>query len=107
MDEGVARRSTVDLLAELAHEDVDGAVSMALASTPDPLHQLVPRHDAPPLEGELVQEPELRRRQLGACAVDVGLRVPPIDHELLELEELAAVGGLGADAAAGRRANPC
>ena len=48
---------------------------MSLPPTPEPLEQLVPRHDAALLERERVQEPELRRRQPGALAVNVRLHL--------------------------------
>ncbi len=80
----------VDLLAQLAHEHVDGAVAVRGAAAPDPLQELVAREDAALVECERVDEPELGRRQLGARAVHVGLHVARVEAELLDLDLLAA-----------------
>ena len=58
----------VDLVAQPADEDVDGAVAVALAPAPDLLQQLVARDDAAAVERELVEQPELGRRQARRCA---------------------------------------
>ena len=55
------RRAGVDLLAELADEDVDRAVTVGRAPAPDPLEQLVARQYAAGLERERVEESELGR----------------------------------------------
>ena len=60
------------------------------APAPDPLQELVARQNAPLVERERVDEPELGRRQLGARAVHVGLHVARIEAELLDLDLLAA-----------------
>ena len=67
--------AAVDLVAQLAHEDVDGPVAMALAPPPDLLQQLVARDDAAAGEREHVEEPELGRSQLRVLTVDVRLDV--------------------------------
>src|ERR1700722_7404538 len=90
LDERVARRDPVDLLAQAADEDVDGAVAVGLAPPPDLLQQLVPGDDAPAVEGEGVQELELRRRQAGVRAADEGLHLARVDPQLLDLDRLAA-----------------
>ena len=54
--------------------------------------------DAAAVEGKLVEEPELRRRQLGARAVDVRLHLARVDAQLLDLDRLAARRLLAADA---------
>src|SRR5712691_6099680 len=100
MNEKVPGRWTVDLVTELTHEDVDRAVAVALTPAPDPLHQLLARDDAALLERECVQQPEFRRRQPGALAVDVRLHVTRIDHQLLDLDPLAPVRRLGPNTAA-------
>ena len=46
---------------------------------PFSMKELVPRHNAAPVERELVQEPELGRRQIRALAVDVGLNLARVD----------------------------
>src|SRR2546421_8541110 len=90
LDERVPRRAAVDLLAHLADEDVDGAVAVRLAPAPDALQKLVARHDPPALQGERVQQPELRRREAGGVAVDVRLHLIRVDAELLDLDRLPA-----------------
>ena len=101
----MARRAPVDLLPQAADEDVDGAVAMRLAAAPELLEQLVAGDDAAAVERELVEEPELGRRQLGADAVDEGLHLARVDPELLDLDRLAARRLLAADRAAGRGAD--
>ena len=96
----------VDLLAQLAHEDVDRAVAVRRAPAPDPLEQLVAGEHAAHLERERVQQPELGRRQVGALVVDVGLHVLRVEPELLDHDLVAAAGILGARAAARRGADP-
>ena len=83
-------RSAVDLLAQLADEDVDGAVAVRGAPAPDPLEQLVAGEDPALVERERVDEPELGRRQLRARAVDVRLHVARVEPQLLDLDLLAA-----------------
>src|SRR3954469_21416425 len=46
LDEGVAWGAPVDLLAQAADEDVDGAVAAGLAAAPQLLEELVSRDDA-------------------------------------------------------------
>ena len=100
------RRLAVDLVAQLAHEDVDGAVAMALASAPELLEQLVAADDPAALEREGVQQPELGRRQVGALTVEVGLDVERVDAELLDLDRLASLLGLLAPTSTRRDAAP-
>ena len=99
------RRARLDLVAQLAHEDVHGAVAPGFPPAPDPLEQLVARDHAAALERQRVEEPELGRRQVDALAVHVGLDVERVDQELLDLDRLAALLGLGAHAPPGRRAH--
>ena len=105
VDEGVARRAPVHLLAELADEDVDGPVAMRRAASPDALEQLVTGEHAALLTGERVQEPELRRCQLGALPVDVRLDVVGVEAKLLDQDRVAAPGLGLADAAPRCRAH--
>ena len=86
------RRAAVDLLAQPSHEDVHGPVAPRLAPPPELLQQLVASHDPIAVERELVQEAELRRRQLAALAVDVRLHLARVDAQLLDLDRLAALG---------------
>src|SRR5581483_12453629 len=90
LDEGVTRRRLVDLLPQPPHEDVHGAVAVRLAPAPELLEQLVARCDASAIERELVEQPELRRGQLGAPAVDVGLHLAWVDAQFLDLDRLAS-----------------
>src|SRR5918999_2605340 len=98
LDEGVLRCATVDLLAQLADEDVDGAVAMPLAPAPELLEQLVPADNSAALEGEGVKNAELGRRQVGVLARDVGLHLARVDAQLLDLECLPLLGPLRARA---------
>src|SRR6478609_5459645 len=79
LDKGVRRRLPVDLLAQPPNEDVDGAVAMRFAATPDLLQKLIPRDDAATIEREGIEELELGRRQRRALAVDERLHLPRID----------------------------
>src|SRR5580765_7938180 len=91
-------RLAVDLVAQLADEDVDGAVAMTLPPAPELLQQLVAAHDPASLEREGVEQAELGRRQVGALTVEVGLDVERVDSELLDLDRLAALLALFASA---------
>ena len=105
LDERVARRDAVDLLAQPADEDVDGAVAVRLAPPPHLLQQLVARDDAAAVERERVEQLELGRRQLGAAAVDERLHLARVDAQLLDLDRLAAPLLGRAHAAPRRRAD--
>ena len=76
LDERVRGGDPVDLVAQAADEDVDGAVAMGLAAAPDRLQQLVAGGDAALAERELVEQPELRGGQVDVLAVDVRLAPP-------------------------------
>ena len=67
------RGAAVELLAQLAHADVDRAVAGAVGDVPDALLQLVAVEHAARLAREREQQPELRRRQLGVDALAVGV----------------------------------
>src|SRR6266487_5165619 len=75
---------------------------MRLAPAPHALQQLIASHDTASLQGQRVQEAELRRCQLGALAVYERLHFARVDPKLLELDRLAALRGLRADATAHR-----
>src|SRR5262249_60645760 len=75
LDERVLGGAAIHFVAQAADEDVDGPVAMRLAPTPQLLEQLVARDDATALECQLVQEAELRRRELRALAVHVRLHL--------------------------------
>ena len=96
-------RAGVDLLAQLADEDVDRAVAVRGAPAPDALQQLVAREHPALVERERVDEPELGRRQVGARPVDVGLDVARVEPQLLDVDLLAAARLLRARAAPGGR----
>ena len=55
--------AAVELLAQLAHEDVDGAIPVPVGHVPDALVQLVPTEHAAGVARELVQEAELGARE--------------------------------------------
>ena len=94
----------LELVPDLAHEDVHRAVPVREPAAPDLLEELVARDDPPLLQRERVEEAELGRRQLDALATDVGLDVERVDRQLLDLDWLAATLVLHADAATSRRA---
>src|SRR5262249_27377580 len=98
LDERVARRVAVDLLAEATHEHVDRSVTVCLAPSPHLLEQLVAGDDAAAVERERVQELELGRRQVGAAAVDERLHLARVDAKLFDLDRIAATLFRGPDA---------
>src|SRR5437764_15223209 len=61
VDERMRGSATVDLLAQLADENVDGSVPVRVPSSPQGLQQLVARHDAAALAREHVEQTKLRR----------------------------------------------
>ena len=102
----MSRCRPVDLLAQLPDEDVDRPVAMRRPAAPHALEELVACEDAAHLEGERVDEPELRRRQIGAPPVDVGLHVLRVEAELLDHEHLASTRVLRPGAAPRGGADP-
>src|SRR5437764_829526 len=62
--------------------------------------------EAPRPLREVVDEPKLGRGELGAGAVDVGLHLAWVDSQLLDLDGLASLLRLRADAAPGGRLHP-
>src|SRR5207237_646630 len=107
LDERVPRCAAVDLLAQAAHEDVDRPVAMRLAASPELLEQLVPGGDAAAVERELVEKAELGRGQAGGLAVDERLDLARVDHELLDLDRLAARRFVSPRPAPRRSADAC
>src|SRR5262245_47417475 len=105
LDERMARRPSVDLVAEAAHEDVDRPVAVRLPPAPDLLQQLVAGDHAAALQGELIEEPELRRRQLGALTVDERLYLARVDPQLLDVDGLTPWRVLAAGRPSRRRAH--
>src|SRR5262245_48434245 len=96
------RGSPVDLVPELAYEDVHRPVAVRRTPSPDALQQLVPRGDAATRQRQRVEETELRRRQFGAVPVQVRLDVGGVETELLDLHRVAGLRLLRPDAAARR-----
>src|SRR5207302_4069643 len=107
LDERVPWRAAVDLLAQTADEDVDGAVAVRLAPTPELLQQLVAREDPAAVERELVEQLELGRSQPAGVAVDVRLHLARVDPQLLDLDRLATLRLGWAHAAPRRRLYSC
>ena len=70
------RRSAVDLLAQLAHADVDRAVARAVGHVPDALLQLVAAHRPAAVLCEDVEQAEL-----GRCEAGVGARAAVVHEE--------------------------
>ncbi len=88
-------RPAIDLLAQLADEDVDGPVAVALAAAPQLLQQLVSADHAAALQRQRVEDAELGRSQPRALAVDVRLHLLGVDAQLLDLDRLAVLAALG------------
>src|SRR5437588_6864882 len=80
---------------------------MRLAPSPEFLQELVARDDAPPLERELVEQPELGRRQLRVLAVHERLHLARIDAKLLDLDRLAAWRVVPPRRSSRRGTHPC
>ena len=106
VNEDVRGCSSIDLVPQLPDEDVHRTITVPVAATPDPLHQLLARDHTAGLERKRMQQPELGGRQLGAAPVDVRLHVARVDQELLDLDRLAPVRRLGADTPTHRCAHP-
>src|SRR5439155_4318478 len=102
LDERMAGRAAVDLVAQSTHEDVDGAVAVRLTAAPDLLQQLVAGDDTAALEGQLIEQPELRWSQARALAVDEGLHLSWVDAELLDLDRVASLGVVAAECSSRR-----
>src|SRR5262249_12763255 len=100
LDERVPGRAPVDLVAQLAHEDVHRPVTVPLAAAPDALPQLVAGDHSAAVEGEHVEQPELGRGQPDVLAVDVRLHFARVDVKLLDIDRLAAIDPLRPRAAA-------
>src|SRR5664279_3069788 len=79
LDVGV-RGTPVELLAQLAHADVDRAVASAVGHVPDPLLELVAIEHAAGLACKREQEPELDRGQLGVDASALGVQPVSYTH---------------------------
>src|SRR5581483_12040912 len=107
VDERVARRRAVDLLAQPPHEDIDRAIAVRLPATPHLLQELVAGHDAPAVERERVQQLELRGRETRAPALDERLYLARVDPQLLDLDRVATPLLRRPDAATRRRADTC
>src|SRR5215211_1684439 len=68
VDVAPARRGPLELLPQLAHEDVDGAVAVDHGVAPHPLVHLLPLEDLPLGVGEELDELELAPREIDARA---------------------------------------
>src|SRR4029079_14696036 len=101
LDERMPRRPAIDLVAQASDEDIDRTVPMRLPSPPELLLQFVARDDAATVERELIEQLELRRRQLAAHAVDIRLHLARIDRQLLDVDALATLRRRCADAPSG------
>src|SRR3954471_12125774 len=97
MDVGPARRALLQLLAQLADEDVDRAVAVGHRVAPDPLVDLLPLKHLAALLGQQVEQLELAAGELEGLLADEGLEAVRADLQLTGAEGRA----LGLAAAAG------
>ena len=94
LDVRVRVGALVELLAQLAHADVDSAVAIAVRRAPHPLLQLVAGERLARLAREHPQQPELRAREAGVLAVQKGLVQVGVDDEAGRFDlARVAVGG--------------
>src|SRR6476660_1302484 len=100
------RRALLQLLAQLADEDVDRAVAMGHRISPHPLvDRLALQHLALGL-GEQVQQLELAAGQVEAAAADEGLELVCPDLQLGGEKRAGLLAGAPATAAARDRLDP-
>src|SRR5215211_2783847 len=99
VDVAPVRRDLLELLAQLAHEDVHGAVAVDHGVAPDALVDLLARDD---LAAEVAQQRdqlELAAREVHGAACGEGLELIPADLELPRHHGLGVRAHLGPAAA--------
>src|SRR5205085_11537411 len=82
VDVAPLRRRGLELLAELADEDVDRAVAVRHRVAPDPLVDLLALEHRAARVGEQLQQLELAAREVEAVAAHEGLELVGADLEL-------------------------
>ena len=98
------RARGLELVPDLAHEDVDGAIAVRESAAPHLLEELVPGDDLPPARTRGRRGGGTRWASVPRLAPHVRLHVQRVDLQLLDLDWLAAALVLDADAAAPPRA---
>src|SRR5215216_3620231 len=101
-----ARRRPLQLLPQLAHEDVDRPVAVHHRVAPHSLVDLLALHDLPPRVGEQLDQLELAPREIDADAADERLELVGPDLDLADDERAGVDARLGALAAAHDRLDP-
>ena len=84
VDVAPARRHALELLAQLADEDVDRAVAVDHRVAPHALVDLLALQHLPLRVGEQLDELELAPREVGADAADEGLELVGADLDLAD-----------------------
>ena len=97
VDVAPARRALLQLLAQLADEDVNRAVAVGHRVTPDPLVDRLPLERLALGLGEQLQQLELAPGEVEADAADEGLELVGADLELAgdQRADLGVVGCAG------------
>ncbi len=99
VDVAPLRRHALELLAQLAHEDVDRAVAVDHRVAPHALVDLLARHDLVAVVGEQLDELELAAREVGVAPGREGLELVEADLELAGHRRDRVGARLGAAAA--------
>ena len=80
------RRLVLDLLAQLGHVHVDGAGERDRVVAPDRVEQLLAGDHLAPVLGEVLEQPELARRQVDRPVALGGLVALEVDGDVAERE---------------------
>src|ERR671933_228103 len=86
------RRVALDLAAQVRDVDVAGALVAYVGAVPEVLHDLAAAEDALRLGGKEREQPELRRGQAHALAVDPHLVAGQVEAERADLLDRVAHG---------------
>src|SRR3712207_3243190 len=103
VDVAPLRRHTLELLAQLAHEDVDRAVAAGHGVAPDALVDLLALEHAPVGVGQQLDELELAVREIDGVLADERLVLIGADLDLADHDRLDGRRALGPAPAADDR----
>src|SRR3954454_19006232 len=106
VDVGPARREALQLLAQLADEDVDRTVAVGHRVAPDPLVDLLALEHLAAFLGEQVEQLELAAGEVEGLVADEGLEAVGADLHLADGERRRLVLMAAAPATTGDRFNP-
>ena len=107
VDVAPVRRRLLELLAQLAHEDVDRPVAARHRVAPDPLVDLFALEHAPLGPGEQFDQLELAAREVDRRAAHEGLEAIRADLDLAGADRPAGRPRLGPPPAAHHGLDPC